>query len=166
MIRTLRAAALLLTGPAALGLSLAAVSPAAAAVHPATGCSTAAAVPIGIDGFAFTPPQVLPGGTSTGDLITTNCTDSTLISTETWTGQWLPLSTTGAAPAGCPAIDPVTRSVTYAAGQELAENGTYTVPTGCQAAELAVTVDIGIDNAADVESATAYLVIEHVSPGS
>ncbi|MBR7838756.1 hypothetical protein KDL01_36145 [Actinospica durhamensis] len=165
MIRTLRSAALLLTVPAALGLSVAAVSPAAAAVHPAAGCSTAAE-PIAIDGFAFTPPQVFPDNSSTADLITTNCTGATLISTETWTGRWLPLSTSGAAPAGCPAIDPVTRSVTYAAGQELAENGTYTVPTGCQAAELAVTVDIGIDNAGDVESATAYLVIEHISPGA
>jgi hypothetical protein len=163
MIRTFRSAVLLLTAPAALGLSLAASGPAAAAVHPAVGCTSAASNPIEINGFAFTPPQVAPGGSSTADLITTNCTDTTLTATQEWTAQWLPLAAGGGIPAGCPVIDPLVRSVTYAPGEALAENTAYTAVVGCQAAELAVTVHISAGGAQ--ETATAYLVIEHVSPG-
>lgn len=167
MIRTFRHVALLLTAPAALGLGLAASGPAAAAVvHPAAGCTGASADPIAINGFAFAPAQVAPGGSATADLITTNCAATSVASTEEWSGQWLPLATSGAAPAGCPVIDPLLRSVTYAPGQELAENTSYTVPVGCQAAELAVTVTISVNAGAETQATTAYLVIERVSPGS
>lgn len=166
MIRIFRSTALLLTVPAALGLSLAAVGPAAAAVHPAAACTGASSLPIEINGFAFTPSAVPPGSSSTADLITTNCTEVSLSSTEEWTGQWLPLTSSGALPAGCPAIDPLIRSVTYGPGQEVAENTTYTVPSTCEAAELQVTVYIGGGSGGAAESATADLVIEHVSPGN
>ncbi|HEY3868213.1 MAG TPA: hypothetical protein VGM10_07670 [Actinocrinis sp.] len=169
MIRKLRTAALLLTGPAALGLSLAASGPAAAAGRPdvqapAVACVTA--TPIELNGFAFAPPEVTPGESSTADLITTNCTNTTLATTEIWTGQWLPAVSSGGLPAGCPVIDPLARSVTYAPGQELAENTTYLVPVGCQAAELAVTVRISTSAGASVLTATAYLKIDQITPGS
>jgi hypothetical protein len=166
MIRMFRNAALLLTAPAAMGLGLLASGPAAAAVHPATGCTTSAATPVEIDGFAFTPSEVGVGGSSTADLITTNCTDTTLATTEEWSAQWLPLTPTGPVPAGCPVLDPLIRPVTYAPGQELAENTTYLVPAGCDAGELAVTVHISLAAGTAPETATAYLVIEHVSPGA
>jgi hypothetical protein len=168
MIRTLRTAALLLTGPAALGLSLAASGPAAAAARPdapapAVACTTAE--PVELNGFAFAPPEVTPGNSATADLITTNCSASTLATTEEWLGQWLSPTGTGL-PAGCPVIDPFVRDVTYAPGQELAENTTYLVPAGCQAAELEVTVRISIPSGATVLTATAYLKIEQITPGS
>jgi hypothetical protein len=167
MIRMFRSAALLLTAPAAMGLSLAASGPAAAAaVHPATGCTSTAAVPVEVDGFAFSPPEVVSGGSSTADLVTTNCTDATLATTEEWTAQWLPLTASGPIPAGCPVVDPLVRSVTYGPGQELAENTGYTVPAGCEAAELAVTVYISVTAGSAQETATAHLVIEHATPGT
>jgi hypothetical protein len=169
MICKLRTAALLLTGPIALGLSLAVSGPAAAAGRPDThaaplACSTAS--PLELDGFAFAPPEVTPGNSATADLITTNCSETTLATTETWTGQWLPLTAAGGLPAGCPVIDPLARSVTYGPGEELAVNTTYLVPVGCQAAELAVTVRISTSTAATVLTATAYLKIDQITPAS
>lgn len=164
MIRKLRSAALLLTAPAALGLGLAASGPATAAtVHPAAACTTAG--PLQINGFAFDPAAVAPGGSSTADLITTNCTNSNLITSEEWTGQWI--SSSGAyPPPGCPVIDPFIRSVAYAPGQEVAENTTYTVFPSCQATELAVTVHISVGTNAPQISATAILKIIQVTPSS
>jgi hypothetical protein len=169
MIRKLRTVALLLAGPAALGLSLAASGPAAAAAarpdaHAAPQACTAATA-IELDGFAFAPSEVAPGGSATADLITTNCTASTLATEEEWTGQWLSPTGTGL-PSGCPVIDPLVRGVTYAAGQELAENTTYEVPTGCQAAELAVTVRISTSTGTSILTATADLKIDQVTPGA
>ena len=168
MIRTLRTAALLLTGPAALGLSLAASGPAAAAGQPAhavpAACATA--TPIRLNGFAFAPPEVTPGNSATADLITTNCTANTLATTEEWLGQWQSPTSTGLPPNGCPVIDPFIRQVTYAPGQELAENTTYLVPAGCTATELAVTVRISTTTGANVLTAIAYLKIDQITPGS
>ncbi len=168
MTRMLRTAALLLTAPVALGLSLASAGSAAAAAdratpRPALACTSAA--PLQLDGFAFAPPEVTPGSSATADLITTNCTATTLATVEEWTGQWLAPTGTGPyPPAGCPVIDPFIRDVTYAPGQELAENTGYLVPAGCQATELAVTVRISTTSGAAVLTATAYLKIEQVTP--
>ena len=169
MIRKLRIAALLLAGPAALGLGLAASGPAAAAAGADAraaapeACTTTTAIELG--GFAFAPSEVTPGNSATADLITTNCTGAALATEEEWTGQWLSPTGTGL-PSGCPVIDPLVREVTYAAGQELAENTTYEVPVGCQAAELAVTVRISTSTGTDVLTATADLRIEQVSSGA
>lgn len=163
MSRKLRtAAAALLAGPAALGLGLAAAGPAAASAAAPAACSVA--LPIQINGFAFDPAEVTPGHYSTADLISTNCTAGTLATTEEWTGQWLP-PVGGVGVVGCPVIDPFIRSVTYAPGQELAENTTYFVPAGCTAAELAVTVRISIPTGAsnDIVTATAYLKIIQIA---
>jgi hypothetical protein len=168
MIRKLRTAALLLAGTAALGLGPAASGPAAAAARSDTraaapDCATTTAIEL--DGFAFAPSEVTPGNSATADLITTNCTAGTLATEEEWTGQWLSPTGTGLS-AGCPVIDPLVRDVTYAAGRELAENTTYQVPAGCQAAELAVTVRISTSTGTDVLTATADLRIEQASSGA
>ena len=168
MICKLRTAALLLTGPAALSLSLVGSGPASAAArsdaHPGPlACTTA--TPVELDGFAFAPPEVTPGNSATADLITTNCTSGTLNTEEEWLGQWLPLTGTGL-PAGCPVIDPFIRPVTYAPGQELAENTTYLVPAGCKAAGLAVTVKISLSTGTTVLTVTTDLTIEQVASGN
>ena len=166
MICTLRTAALLLTGSTALGLSVAAAGPAAAAAdrpdaHAAPlVCTTA--TPIELNGFAFAPPEVTPGNTATADLITTNCSAGTLATEEEWTARWLPLT---GLPSGCPVIDPLVRGVSYAPGQELAVNTGYLVPAGCQAAGLAVTVQISLSTGANVLTATTDLKIEQSTSG-
>jgi hypothetical protein len=169
MIRKLRTAALLLTGPAVLVLGSAAAGPASAESGTVSGAANSAAAcvtsfPIEVNGFAFDPSAVRPGNSSTADLITTNCTNVSVATDEEWTGQWLPLAGTGPAP-GCPAIDPLIRAVDYAPGQELAENTIYLVPVGCEAAELAVTVKITLPagSAASSISVTAYLRIEQIA---
>jgi hypothetical protein len=159
MIRKLRTAALLLTCPTALGLGL--TGGAAAAVAPGgqaapQACTTT--VPLQINGFAFAPSQVTPGESATADLISTNCAAVSLATDEEWLGQWISASGTGF-PAGCPVIDPFTRSVTYEPGQQLAVNTTYLVPTGCTADELAVTVRIYSTSGAEIATATADLRI-------
>ena len=166
MTRKLRTTAMLLAGPAVLGLGLVAAGPAAAVAGPAAAPAAACtvALPIQINGFAFDPAEVTPGHSSTADLISTNCTAGTLATSEEWTGQWLPL-VGGVGVTGCPVIDPLVRSVTYAPGQELAENTTYYVPVGCTAAELEVTVRISIPDGAsnDIVTATAYLKIIQIA---
>jgi hypothetical protein len=168
MICKLRTAALLLTGSTALSLSVAAAGPASAAAarsdaHAAPlACTTA--TPIELNGFAFAPPEVTPGNSATADLITTNCSAGTLATEEEWTARWLPLTGTGL-PSGCPVIDPLVRGVSYAPGQELAENTGYLVPVGCQAAGLAVTVQISLSTGASVLTATTDLKIEQLASG-
>lgn len=165
MTRTLRTAALLLTGSAAIGLGLAVSGPAAAAGRPdapaaASVCATSA--PLELNGFAFAPPEVTPGNEATADLITTNCTTGTLATEEEWLGQWLAPTGTGL-PAGCPVIDPFVRGVTYDPNQELAANTTYLVPAGCEAVGLEVTVRIS-DAGATVLTATTILKIDQITP--
>lgn len=168
MIRKLHpATALAAVSGAAVALSLAVVPDADAAAAPAAApavCATS--FPIVLDGFAFTPGTVVPGGSATADLITTNCGTVPFATTEIWTGQWLPPSSSGALPTGCPVIDPLERAVDYGAGEEVAENTTYSVPAGCHAAELQVTVRIYGSNGALGLTATAVLDILQVSPGS
>ena len=151
---------------AAMALSLAAGSTAEAAAAPADApavCATS--FPIVLNGFAFTPTTVAPGGSATADLITTNCSNVAVDTTEIWSGQWLPLNSAGAVPTGCPIIDPLLRAVDYRAGQEVAENTTYTVPTGCRAAGLQVTVRVYGSNGALGLTATAVLDIVQITPG-
>lgn len=167
MIRKLHpAAALAAASGTALALSLAAGPSAFAAAAPAASpAACATSFPIVLDGFAFTPGTVVPGGSATADLLTTNCSAVTVDTTEIWTGQWLPLNASGAVPTGCPIIDPLLRAVDYGAGQEVAENTTYTVPTGCRASGLQVTVRIYGSNGALGLTATAVLDIVQVTPG-
>lgn len=165
MNRTLRTAALLLTGPVVLGLGLAAAGPASAAASAAARavvCATTS--PIVVNGFAFAPAEVKPGEAATADLITSNCSASTIATVQQWTGQWLTPTGTGPA-AGCPVIDPLVRDVTYSPGEELAQNTAYSVPAACTATELAVTVKITLPagSGGTVVTATADLRIAQTS---
>jgi hypothetical protein len=58
----------------------------AAADTPPAGCSSA----VRVDGFAFDPPAVAPGGTSTATLAATNCTGSDLVLSELWSYHYVP----------------------------------------------------------------------------
>lgn len=150
-VSKLRTTALLLAAPATAAVGFAVAAPATAATLPAV-CTTAS--PIHVNGAAFYPAQVAPGQSGTADLITTNCTNLSVATAEEWLGQWLPSTS-----AGCPVIDPFVRDVTYAPGQELAENTTYLVPVGCKATELKITVHISNSAGVNLVSASAILRI-------
>lgn len=123
------AAALLTAGPAVA---------AAPATVPPTTCSGV----VRIDGFAFDPPEIAPGGSSTATLAATNCTASSQTVSETWYGTWLSSSGTTGIPSGCPAIDPLPRTVAFAPHQSLGTSSAWYVFPGCTANGLRLTVRI------------------------
>jgi hypothetical protein len=125
------------------GLTVTAVSGTAAASPSA--CPVSAVIEI--TSFAFSPPTVVPGQSSTATLTAVNCTDLSQQTSETWSGQWSAPSTS-AAPTGCPAIDPFALPVTFPPDGSVSTSETYSVPSSCTATQLIVTVDIrGIDGA-------------------
>jgi hypothetical protein len=133
------------------------------AVRPAVACTGSSSSPIEVNGFAFTPSLVSPGGQSTADLITTNCTQVSVATEETWVAQWVGAAG-GGFPSGCPVIDPLPpRTVDYGPGQELAENSTYMVPSGCEATGLKVTVRINSNAGVAITQATATLNIAQIA---
>jgi hypothetical protein len=167
MYRKLRpAASVLAASGTAVALTLAAAATATAATAPgASAAVCATSFPIVVDGFAFAPSSVPPGGSATADLITTNCSALAVATTEMWTGQWLPLDATGAPPAGCPVIDPLLRAVDYTPGEEVAVNATYTVPVGCRAAELVVTVRITTASGASATTSAVLRIDQPIQAG-
>lgn len=150
----------LVTAAAAVATAAAvsAGGPAAAAAPPTTGapCASAATV-IRIDGLAFDPPSVPAGGTSTATLTATNCTGLDRTVSETWAGRFLSGSSTGY-PAGCPAIDPLPRSVTFAPHEQVATSTGYLVFPGCTADRLRLTVTVS-QGGVPLASRTADLLI-------
>lgn len=149
------AGTLLATGPAAS----AATAAVAASGHPAPAAVCASTVVIAVNSFDFSPTQVTPGQSSTANLVTTNCTATTQKTQQTWTGQYV--SATGTAlPSGCPAIDPLPRTVTYTANQELLNSTSYLILAGCTANALKVTVKITSSTGALLNQATATLLIQ------
>lgn len=169
MIRARRNTVLLLTTPALLGLGLAAAGPAdaastarpAAVVCPAA--STPYSWPISVYGFSFNPGSVSPGESSTAVLVTANCTMQPVDTVQQWTGQWL-APASAAAPTGCPAIDPLVQSVDYAPGSEVIQKEPYTVPAGCTATELQVTVQIASPTGSALPIATATATLKIAQP--
>lgn len=171
MIRAPRSTVLLLATPALLGLGLAAAGPAdaAATAQPtAVAClygGTLYTYPIQVYGFSFNPGTVSPGNSSTAVLVTANCSMQTVDTVQRWTGQWLAPSSAGV-PTGCPVIDPLDLSVDYAPGSEVIQKENYTVPVGCTATELQVTVSIFTINGSALPIATASAILHIVQPTS
>lgn len=128
---------------------------------PASACS--ATQVIHVDGMAFQPAEVAPGGSSEATVALTNCTGVDQTVSGTWTGQWLSNTTSGPA-AGCPIIDPVAVGVDLAPYAQGSSGIGYTVPTGCQADVLRVTVTLRV-GATQVGQDSADLVIEQPSVG-
>src|SRR5580698_2124447 len=135
------------------GLTVTAASGTAAASPSA--CPVSAVIEI--TSFAFNPPAVVPGRSSTATLTAVNCTDQSQQTSETWSGQWTGPST--GIPAGCPAIDPVALPVTFPPNGTVSTSVTYSVPSSCTATQLAVTVDIYGNNGVLLAHGTAILQI-------
>jgi hypothetical protein len=135
------------------GLTVTAASGTAAASPSA--CPVSAVIEIA--SFAFNPPAVAPGHSSTATLTAVNCTDQSQQTSETWYGQWAGPST--GIPAGCPAIDPVARPVTFPPDGTVSTSMTYSVPSSCTATQLTVTADIYGTNGALLAHGTAVLQI-------
>lgn len=155
----LRRTAAGLLAPAAV--LAAAAAPAAAATHPAAvhpdACATTTV--ISIDKFAFSPAEVAPGQSATADLAATNCSGVPQDTEATWIAHWGGPSS-GTLPAGCPVIDPLAEPLDFPAGGSLTTGVTYTVPAGCTATELDVTVRItGESTGTQLAEAVATLVI-------
>jgi hypothetical protein len=143
---------------ASAGVAAASTAPAAgpAGPTPATPCATTSVIKV--DSFVFDPASVSPGESSAATLSTTNCTDVTQATSETWYGRFLGPSSSGF-PAGCPVIDPYSRSVTYAPLASVTTATSYLVPSGCTATELEAIVTIYNSSGTEIASATAYLLI-------
>lgn len=157
MLRKLLTAAAALTVPASL---LLAGGAAAAGATPAvstgsTACSSTAVIQI--TAFAFHPPHVSPGQSSSADLTALNCTGATQSTTETWYGQLIGPGT--GIPPGCPAIDPFMRPVVFAPHTPVSTSTSYLVFSGCTATKLAVTVKITGTAGTLLAQQTTYLTI-------
>jgi hypothetical protein len=136
------------------GLTVTAASGTAAASPSA--CPVSAVIEI--TSFAFSPPAVAPGRSSTATLTAVNCTDQSQQTSQTWYGQWAGPAT-GVPPAGCPAIDPIARPVTFPPDGTVSESMTYSVPSSCTATQLTVTANIYGTNGALLAHGTAVLQI-------
>jgi hypothetical protein len=115
----------------------------------AVGSATASAAParpaactgtVEITSLAFNPPAVSPGGSSTATLKAQNCTGQTVNASATWTAQFRGAG--GGVPAGCPAIDALSRAATFAPHGTVTQSTRYLVPAGCTATSLHLTVRI------------------------
>lgn len=141
---------------AGAGGATAAAAPAGAAPAPAA-CATATVIEI--NAFVFQPSTVLPGASSAAVLASTNCTAKTQATTQTWFGQFLSATGTGI-PAGCVAIDPYGRAITYGPHQSVTDSTTYSVPSTCTANALKVTVKITNSAGVLLAQASAILTIQ------
>lgn len=145
---------------AALAATVAGAGTPAAAAVPPTPCPA----PVVLGGLAFDPPSVVAGGTSQATLTTTNCTGQTQTVSQTWTGRFLSGSSTGI-PAGCPAIDPLPRSVALAPHAQVRTTTGYLVFAGCTADRLRLTVTVS-QGGVPLGSRTADLLIVQPTPGA
>lgn len=117
---------------------------------------------IEITNFAFNPPAVAPGQSSTATLTALNCTNKTQQTSEIWSGRFVGPST--GIPPGCPAIDPLSLAVTFPPNGTVSSAVTYSVPPSCTATQLIVTVDIYGNDGVLLAHGTA--VLEIVRPSS
>jgi hypothetical protein len=144
-----RLRSMMTTAAAASVLLLSGATAASAAVavpHPASplACTSSAAT-LQVNSFSFVPSKASPGDDSAAVLVASNCTELAL--------------TTGTTASACPAIDPLTQSVTYAAEQQRSTSTTYLVPVGCNASALKITVTI-TSGGTQLATASAVLTIE------
>ena len=135
----------------------------AAAATPAQACADLTVIEI--TNFAFSPPAVPAGNSSTATLTALNCTNQTQQTSETWSGRFTGPSS-GGIPAGCPAIDPIAFGVTFPPDGTVSHGVTYLVPAACTASELTVTADIYGANGHLLAEGTATLQIVHDVPPS
>ncbi len=133
----------------------------AAGAQPLSGPPTVCIQPININSLVFDPAEVSAGGSSQAVLTATNCTGVEQKATETWTGSWLSATSSGL-PSGCPVIDPLARQVDFGPFAQVSTGTGYTVPSGCTADALRVTVTLSVAGT-QVDQASADLVIDQPS---
>lgn len=133
------------------------------AANAATSASACSGV-ITIDQFAFNPPSVPVGQTSTLKLVAQNCTNQTLQGQIYWYGQYTWPG--GGIPPGCPAIDPIALPYTIAPQASYTSSLQDGDPfSGCQATGLQDTVRFMENNVSGVVAqATANLAIVQPTP--
>ena len=136
MLRRSLLVAAMLVVPAALAAAPATLAAASVAASHAPTCSGV----IQITRLAFAPPAVTPGGTSTANLAARNCTGTSQQTTAVWLGRFV--GPAAGIPPGCPAIDPLPLSASFAPHAQLRSSVGYLVPSGCTATQLQVTVEI------------------------
>lgn len=112
---------------------------------------------IQISGFMFHSPGVSPGSSAPAPLSATNCTAQSQTVTEEWTSSYSSASEPGV-PDGCPAPVSQDQTQVFAALARLTSSTTYTIPVGCAADLLTVTVQLSQGGTA-LGSATATLRI-------
>ena len=74
---------------------------------PAQACAVTSVIEI--THFAFNPPAIPPGQSSTATLTAQNCTNQVQQTSEIWSGRFA--NSSGSIPPGCPAIDPISFGV-------------------------------------------------------
>ncbi len=126
-----------------------------AAAAPAQACAVSTVIEI--THFAFNPPAIPPGGSSTASLTALNCTGQPQTTGETWFGRFVRPS--GGIPSGCPVIDPITYTTVFPPHGTVSASVTYTVPPSCTATQLIVTADITGKNGILLAQGTAVLEI-------
>jgi hypothetical protein len=135
-----RLSALLTAGTALAAAAVVTTGGAAAADDaPPAGCSAA----VRVDGFAFDPPAVPLGGTSTATLSTTNCTGSDLQLTELWSSRYVP-DPWGPAQPAC-AVITLARSEPIGAYGHLDSSMPFSTRSGpCASHLLEATVSLSV----------------------
>jgi hypothetical protein len=145
---------------APVALLLGASGAAAAGVTPGTAAPAACSGVLAIRAFAFHPPLVSPGQTSTATVSAVNCTGQSQAVTVIWSGRFI-----GPSAPGCPVLDPLAQPATFA------PHGTYTAGVGylalpsCTATQLQVTVKFQGQSGSVLAQATATLTIVQPTAG-
>jgi hypothetical protein len=132
-----------------------AIAPAANAASFAPSACTGT---VKITSFAFNPATIVAGQSSSAVLSARNCTAQSLQTTTYWYGTWI--GSAPGIPAGCPAIDPLPRPLTFAPRASAGLSTSYLVFAGCTATALQVKVQI-VGSVGTLATATATLAITH-----
>lgn len=138
------------------GLAAAIGSGTAVAATPTQACAVSTVIEI--THFAFNPPAVVAGGSSTATLTAQNCTDKAQEATAILSGRFVGLST-GTIPPGCPVIDPIAFSVDFSPFGSASTSVGYSVPKSCTATDLVLTADFYGTNGVLLAHGTAVLQI-------
>ncbi len=145
---TLAIASIMITSFAAGGASAATAPPACKGV-------------IVIDGLRWVPATVHPGASSTAVLTARNCTKQTRNVTLTWLGRFA--GSGSGIPAGCPAIDPLAKQVTFAPLATVHQKLSFMIFPGCTATSLVETARLTAASGKVLASRSATL---HITPAS
>lgn len=113
----------------------------ASAATPATAAGPALCTgTVQINSLTFVPSTVAPGQSSTATLKARNCTAQTLQTTTYWYGRFV--GPTPGIPAGCPAVDPLPRPLTFTPHGSASLSTSYLTFASCTATSFQLNVRI------------------------